>query len=96
MAIDEKMQEMSSFRTLFMSSIVTALALVVGLFWNDAIKTTIDQIVPQGDSLFYKYLAAIIVTLVVAILVYIVMQGHKAAEKRLKKLKEQAASAKKP
>jgi len=38
---------------------------VVGLFWNDAIKSTIEKIVPQGDTLFYKYLAAFIATVVI-------------------------------
>lgn len=81
--IDVKFQDLMSFRRLIITSIVSAMALVVGLFWNDAIKSTIDQIVPKGDNLFYKYLAAIIVSVIVVTLIYVVMHAQKMAEKKL-------------
>lgn len=84
--VDNKIRKMSDIRTLVMTSIVSALALVVGLFWNEAIKAAIEQIVPQGEGLFYKFLAAIIVTVVVVIVIYITMHSHRLAEKRLKEL----------
>lgn len=85
--IDEKINQLTDIRYLFLYSIVSALALVVGLFWNDAIKATIEQIVPQGDSLFYKYLAAVIVSVIVLVFVYILMRAQKHAEKRLEELR---------
>ena len=94
--VDDKIKQLSDIRYLFLYSIVSALALVVGLFWNDAIKSTIEQIVPQGDSLFYKYLAAIIVSLVVVTFVYIIMRMQRLAEKRLEELKNKAALKKVP
>ncbi len=81
-----KLQELSNFRKIFITSVVTALAFVVGLFWNDAIKSAIEQIVPRGEGLFYKFLAAVIVTVVVVVIVYIIMHGQKLAEKRLMKI----------
>jgi len=86
--IEKKMRDMISIRTLLVSSIISAMALVVGLFWNDAIKSTIDQIVPRGDSLFYKYLAAVIVSIIVVTFIYIIMHGQRLAEKRMENLYE--------
>ncbi len=84
--IEKKIRQMSDVRTLVLTSIMTALALVVGLFWNEAIKATIEQIIPQGDTLFYKYVAATMVTIVVVIVVYILIHGQRIAEKRLAEL----------
>ena len=84
--IEDKVKKLSDIRALVMTSIVSALALVVGLFWNDAIKAAIEQIVPQGEGLFYKFLAAVIVTIVVVIVIYVLIHSQRLAEKRLKEL----------
>ncbi len=89
--VEDKIKQLSDIRYLFLYSIVSALALVVGLFWNDAIKSTIEQIVPQGDSLFYKYLAAIFVSVIVVVFVYIIMRAQRLAEKRLEEIKNKSA-----
>lgn len=86
--IEEKAKQLTDVKTIFLSSILTALALVVGLFWNDAIRAAIEQVVPKGESLIYKFLAAIIVTIIVVIISYILVRGHKIAEKRLRELIE--------
>lgn len=86
--VEEKIKKMSDLRTLVMTSIVSAMALVVGLFWNDAIKAAIDQIVPQGEGLSYKFLAAIIVTIIVVVIIYILMHSQRIAEERLAELKK--------
>ena len=85
--IDDKMKQLTSVRAVVMTSIVSALALVVGLFWNDAIKSAIDQIVPQGQGLWYKFGAALLVTIIVVIIIYIIMHSQKVAEKRLREIK---------
>lgn len=84
--IEEKAKQLTDVKTIFLTSILTALALVVGLFWNDAIKTAIEQVIPKGESLFYKFLAAIIVTVIVVIISYIFVRGHRLAEKQLKEI----------
>lgn len=89
--IEDKISKMSDIRTLVMTSIISALALVVGLFWNDAIKAAIEQIVPQGEGLFYKFLAALIVTIVVVIVIYIIIHSQRLAERRLRDLTERKA-----
>ena len=69
-------------RSLFISAIVTALAFVVGLFWNDAIRSTIEIIIPtEGEKLYYKYVAAIAVTLIVSIVAYLLYRSQKIKKK---------------
>ena len=75
-------------RGLFISAIVTALAFVVGLFWNDAIKSTIEELLPKGEGLFYKYIAAIVVTAFVVLAIYIIIHGQKIAEKQIREIEE--------
>ena len=84
---EEKVQKLTDIRTLVLTSIVSALALVVGLFWNDAIRAAIEQIVPAGEGLSYKFLAAIIVTIVVMIIIYILIHSQRIAQKSLEDLK---------
>lgn len=93
--IEKKIRQLSDFRTLLLYSIISALALVVGLFWNEAIKATIEQIVPQGDSLLYKYLAAIVVSVIVVVFVYMIMHFQKLAERRMQRLMEKNKNTKK-
>ncbi|HLC67334.1 MAG TPA: DUF5654 family protein [archaeon] len=85
--IDEKMRNLTNVRAVVMTSIISALALVVGLFWNDAIKSAIDEIIPQGQGLWYKFAAALMVTVIVVVIIYVVMHSQKAAEKRLREIK---------
>ena len=69
-------------RSLFISAIVTALAFVVGLFWNDAIRSTIELIIPtEGEKLYYKYITAIAVTLIVSIVAYLLYRSQKIKKK---------------
>ncbi len=86
--VEDKIKEMTDFRKIFLSSIVSALALVVGLFWNDAIKSAIEEILPQGEGLFYKFVAAILVTVLVVFIIYFFAHSQKVAERRMKELKE--------
>lgn len=49
--------------------IVAAFGLVAGLAWNEAIKALIEYFFPvQGNSLAAKFIYAILITLVVAVI----------------------------
>ncbi len=54
--------------------ILTALGLVAGLAWNEAIKSLIDQIFPfNKDGVLIKFIYAIIVTAIIVIaIVYLI------------------------
>jgi len=84
---EEKVEKLTNVRMLFMTSIVSALALVVGLFWNEAIKAAIEQLIPAGEGLSYKFIAAIIVTIIVVIVIYILIHSQKIAGKSIEELK---------
>ncbi len=77
------------FRGMMLTSIVTALSFVVGLFWRDAISDTINQIVPGGEGLFYKYLTAIIVTVIVVVIAYVLIKSQDIGQKIRKDLESE-------
>ena len=62
-------REKSEVKRIFATTIATALALVAGLFWKDAITATINEFLPKSEGFLYQYLAAIIVTIVFAIVI---------------------------
>ncbi len=79
MVAKDKLEESAKkldIRGLFISAIVTALAFVVGLFWNDAIRSAIEQIIPTGEKIFYKFIAAAIVTIAVVIISYLLYRSQ--------------------
>src|SRR3989338_768629 len=86
--VEEKIKKMADFRTLLVTSVITAMGFVVGLFWNDALKETIVQIVPQGDALYYKYIGAVIVTVVVAVASYLLYRSQRINMDNLQKAVE--------
>jgi hypothetical protein len=48
--------------------ILTALGLVAGLAWNDAIKALIEYVIPLGNgTLLLKFIYAIVVTIAIVI-----------------------------
>jgi len=70
----------SQFRTTMLTVVGGAFAFVMALFWNDAIKETINAIVPANQTLFYKYLAAAIVTLIGVLAVFALTKLFKKRE----------------
>ena len=94
--IEEKAKEYSNFRSLLLTSIMTAFGFVLALFWNDAVKSTIDLIIPAGNTLAAKYGAALAATAIVVILMYILLRWYKLTAKKAAELeKKRAADIKK-
>jgi len=85
-AFEEKAKQYMSVRAVILTSIISALAFVLALFWNDAVKSAIEQIIPSGDTLTAKFAAAIIVTIIVVIVIYILLNSQKIAEKQIAEL----------
>ena len=65
-------------KEVFVTAITTALGLVVALTWNDAIQNTINTLIPPGEGLYYKYLAALVVTAGAVIAIYMMYRIQKA------------------
>jgi hypothetical protein len=71
------------FRGVIITAIITALAFVVGLFWRDAIAETIDLLAPRGEGLLYSYITAIVATVFVVVMAYILMKTQDIKIKHL-------------
>jgi signal transduction histidine kinase len=84
--IEEKARQLMSVRTVILTSLISAFGFVLALFWNDAVRSAIEQIVPQGGTVSAKFAAAIIVTIIIAIIIYILVHSQRIAEKRLQEL----------
>src|SRR3989338_742191 len=79
----EQYAEKLDFRGLVISSIITALSFVVGLFWKDAIQITIDLYFKPGEGLLYIYIAAIIITIAVAVIAFLLIRSQNITIKKL-------------
>jgi type VI protein secretion system component VasK len=75
-------------RGMMVTAIITALAFVVALFWNDAIRSAIDTIIPGSDKLSYKFLTAMVVTVVVVFVSWLLIKTQEVSKKHEKKLEE--------
>lgn len=65
------------FRTTILTVVGGAFAFVMALFWNDAIKETITMIVPTEQALLYKYAAAVLVTVMGVIALFLMAKVFK-------------------
>ncbi len=86
--VDEKTKQLMDIRTLMLASITSALAFVVGLFWNDAIKSAIEEFLPRGEGIAAKFVSAVIVTVLVVVVVYLLFRAMRIAGKQIKEVKE--------
>lgn len=68
------------------TAIVSAFTLVTAFIWRDAIIEAIDVFFPTQE-LFYKFLAAIITTILALIAIYIFLQTEHEAEVVFHKLR---------
>ena len=69
---DDRKPFHKQLRAQFMGSILGAFGLVVGLAWNDAIKSFIDSIFPIGSgNLPAKFIYAAILTVFVGGIIYL-------------------------
>ncbi len=71
--------------------IVSAFGLVAALFWKDAITELIETFVPSGEGLTYKFAAAMIVTVIAVVAIFVLVRYVAGIDD---KLKEKAAKVK--
>lgn len=70
-AIEEKAKTLD-IKGVILTLIISSFGFVAALFWRDAIKDMIAEIVPEGEGLTYSFAAAIIVTIIAVVAIYIV------------------------
>ena len=70
------------------TSIITAFSIAAALIWKDVIIDFINVIVPPSEQLFYKFLAAVIATLIVIIAIYSILRAESKAERILRLIRK--------
>ncbi len=79
---DESEEIQQAIRERTLSYITAALGLVAGLAWNEAIKALIEYLFPLSqNTLFAKFLYAILITAVIIILTIYLTKLFKKREK---------------
>lgn len=73
---------------MLISAIITALAFVVGLFWNDALRSGIETIIPPSERVSAKFIAAFIVTILVVLVAWTLIRTQELGETARKHLQE--------
>ncbi len=70
-----------NFRNVVATALISSFGFLIALFWRDAITNTIKEVLPEGQGLAYQYIAALTVTVIAVIVIYIVSKYLKAPEK---------------
>ena len=67
-------EEAKSFnvKAVMVSLIVSSFGFVAALFWRDAIKELIAEIVPEGEGVIYSFGVAILVTIIAVVAIYFI------------------------
>ena len=74
--VTAKMAEMQAhMRNTMITFMVGAFGFVAALFWNDAIKSAVEAIFPNHGTIIAKFVVAIVVTVIAALVIYILEHG---------------------
>jgi len=70
MSVEEKAKAFDIKGTI-LTLIISAFGFVAALFWRDAIQDAIAKLVPEGEGLVYSFGAAIIVTIIAVVVIFV-------------------------
>lgn len=62
------------------ASIITAFTLAAALIWKDVIIGVIEQFVGEENRLLYQFIAAVLTTILVAIVIVLMLKTEQEAE----------------
>lgn len=88
-SLEEQARKME-FKNMMITLIVAAMGFVAGLFWRDAIMETINQLIPEGEGLIYKYIVAIIATIIIIILIFVLVKLQEVRIEKMLPIKKRA------
>lgn len=74
----EEYADSLEIKKIITSMMLSALGFIVAFQWRDVIKETIEVFLPPGEGMLYKWLAAIVFTLIAAGFAIILVKIHKA------------------
>ena len=66
-----------NIKTIMITTILSAFSFLVALTWRDAIRKTLNTFLPEGEGLYYDYLAAIIITMIAVAVTYTLLHIQK-------------------
>jgi len=72
--------EKTPIRRAVETSIITAFTIATAFIWRDVIVGFIEAIVPPSEEIFYKFLTAIIATIILAVATFFVLKADYEAE----------------
>ena len=64
--------------------IISAFGFVAALFWKDAITDLIDSFVPTGEGMTYKFVAAVLVTILAVVAIFVLVKYVTRIDDKLK------------
>ncbi len=68
------------------TSLISAFTLATGFMWRDVINSLIETIVPMGERMFYKLLAAIVATILLILAIIIITKTDTEIDFIVKKI----------
>ncbi len=80
---EEKAKQFMSVRMLVLTTILSALGFVLALFWNDAIKSSIESLLPPAQTVTAKFMVAGMVTVIIIFIVYVIVQLNRITESHI-------------
>jgi hypothetical protein len=69
------MKKILGFRTTFATFIASSLGFVTALSWSNAIRSTLDVFLSQENILIYKFLSAIIITIITILAIFLIKRN---------------------
>ncbi len=77
-----------SFRSITKTVVLTSFTIVTAFIWKDVIMEFIELLVPPGEELMFKFIAACIATVLIIILLFIIFETEYEAELVIRKIKK--------
>ncbi len=70
------------------TSLVTGFTIATALIWKEVIVNAIHAFFPSGDFLLYEFFVAILATVIIVIMIYMILKAENETEIVIKKLKK--------
>jgi hypothetical protein len=74
-------------KNIIQTSVVTAFTIATAFIWKDVIIDTIKLLVPPSEELFYKFIAAVLSTILVVVVIYAILRTESEAETVINRFK---------
>ena len=69
------------------TSIITAFTIAAAFVWKDVILDFIGLVVPPSEQLFYKFLTAVVATIILAVAIYLILKTEHEAKVVIRRIK---------